>query len=111
MVAANAPGHAGPNLRSQQQCKRATELEKIQTELRGTVMKVTYSCILLLASALCAGASAQAGERDRDQGLVLGDSVAFAYIASAGHAYVNPENFLGFWNELGRWRGVEVTDA
>jgi lysophospholipase L1-like esterase len=85
--------------------------EKIQTELRGTVMKITYSCILLLASALCAGMTAQAGERDRDQGLVLGDSVAFAYIASAGHAYINPENFLGFWNELGRWRGVEVTDA
>jgi lysophospholipase L1-like esterase len=85
------------------------ELEKIQTELRGTVMKVTYSCILLLASALCAAAAVQAGERD--QGLVLGDSVAFAYIASAGHAYVNPENFVGFANELERWRGVDVVDA
>ena len=72
-------------------------------------MKVTYSCILLLASALCAAAAVQAGERD--QGLVLGDSVAFAYIASAGHAYVNPENFVGFANELERWRGVDVVDA
>jgi lysophospholipase L1-like esterase len=72
-------------------------------------MKVTYSCILLLASALCAAAAVQAGERD--QGLVLGDSVAFAYIASAGHAYVNAENFVGFANELGRWRGVDVVDA
>ena len=72
-------------------------------------MKVTYSCILLLATALGAGAAVQAGERD--QGLVLGDSVAFAYIASAGHAYINPENFVGFANELGRWRGVDVVDA
>jgi len=72
-------------------------------------MKVTYSCILLFASALCAGTTAQAWERD--QGLVLGDSVAFAYIASAGYAYINPENFVGFANELARWRDVDVADA
>jgi len=72
-------------------------------------MKVTYSCILLFASALCVGTTAQAWERD--QGLVLGDSVAFAYIASAGYAYINPENFVGFANELARWRDVDVADA
>ena len=64
---------------------------------------------VFLAAGMCIAATAQAGERD--QGLLLGDSVAFAYIASAGHAYINPENFVGFANDLAHWRDTEVTDA
>jgi lysophospholipase L1-like esterase len=53
---------------------------------------------LVWLAALCIGATAAANERD--QALVLGDSVAFAYIASAGFAYINPDNFVGFANRL-----------
>ncbi len=39
--------------------------------------------------------------KDRDaRALVLGDSVAFAYIATAGHEYINPQNTFGFANYL-----------
>jgi lysophospholipase L1-like esterase len=53
---------------------------------------------LVWLAALGIGATAAANERD--QALVLGDSVAFAYIASAGFAYINPDNFVGFANRL-----------
>ena len=62
---------------------------------------------LLLGVAVVA--VAQAGERD--QGLVLGDSVAFAYIASAGHVYINPENFVGFADDLANQRDTEVANG
>jgi lysophospholipase L1-like esterase len=48
---------------------------------------------------------------DRDQALVLGDSVAFAYIKSAGYEYVNPRNFVGFADELAATARLEVVDA
>jgi lysophospholipase L1-like esterase len=51
-----------------------------------------------LAAALGIGGTAAADERG--EALVLGDSVAFAYIDSAGFAYGNPENFVGFANRL-----------
>ena len=51
-----------------------------------------------LAAALGIGGTAAAD--DRGDALVLGDSVAFAYIASAGFEYGNPENFVGFANRL-----------
>lgn len=62
-----------------------------------------------LVAAVCVVAVAQAGERD--QGLVLGDSVAFAYIASAGHVYINPENFVGFADDLANQRDTEVANG
>jgi lysophospholipase L1-like esterase len=52
----------------------------------------------LLTAALGIGGTAAAEERGNT--LVLGDSVAFAYIADAGFAYGNPENFVGFANRL-----------
>jgi lysophospholipase L1-like esterase len=36
------------------------------------------------------------GDRDSALGLSLGDSVGFGYITRAGHAYVNPTNFIGY---------------
>jgi lysophospholipase L1-like esterase len=33
--------------------------------------------------------------------LALGDSIAFAYIAADGYAYVNPNNFVGYVNYVG----------
>ena len=63
---------------------------------------------LVCLAALGIGATAAADERD--QALVLGDSVAFAYIASAGFAYINPDNFVGFANRLDN-RVLDAVDA
>jgi lysophospholipase L1-like esterase len=66
------------------------------------------SCVCLVAAA-CVGGTAAAKERDAV--LVLGDSVAFAYIDSAGHEYINPYNFLGFADELDNTLRIESVDA
>src|ERR1700676_3258748 len=81
---------------------------------RGAIMKLPrfFSCICVAACIFAAG-SAQADERgdERGQALVLGDSVAFAYITQAGHEYINPGNFLGFADDLEKMLGVETMDA
>ena len=61
-----------------------------------------------LAAVLCIGGTAAADERD--EALVLGDSVAFAYIASAGFAYINADNFVGFADRLDN-RVLDAVDA
>jgi lysophospholipase L1-like esterase len=67
-----------------------------------------FACVCLIAGI---NGAATAGEFEPDQVLVLGDSVAFAYIASAGYEYINPENFVGFANDLHHRLGVEAVDA
>lgn len=66
---------------------------------------------LILAAALCIGGTAVA--QDRRDALVLGDSVAFSYIASVGfeYFYTDPENFIGFPGDLGRMFHLDVANA
>src|SRR5260370_34935400 len=67
---------------------------------------ISYVC---LVAAACVGGTAAA--KDRDVALVLGDSVAFAYIDSAGHEYINAGNFLGFADDLDDTLRIESVDA
>jgi lysophospholipase L1-like esterase len=66
---------------------------------------------LFLIAALCIGGAAAA--QDRRDALVLGDSVAFSYIASVGYEYfyTRPENFNGFPDELGNRLHLDVVNA
>ena len=64
--------------------------------------------VVSLVAGICAGGAAQADERGH--ALVLGDSVAFAYIASDGHAYINAGNFLGFADDLEHMLGLEAVN-
>lgn len=66
------------------------------------------SCVCLVAAAFAGGTAAA---EERGGILVLGDSVAFAYIDSAGHEYINPENFLGFADDLDNALHSESVDA
>ena len=50
----------------------------------------------LIAMLLGASGAVMAGDRGDARGLSLGDSVGFGYITRAGHAYVNPTNFIGY---------------
>jgi lysophospholipase L1-like esterase len=60
------------------------------------VMKLRsiFSVFLLIALFAVGSASAQAGMGNHY--LVLGDSVAFGYIDSAGYEYLNPTNFVPY---------------
>jgi lysophospholipase L1-like esterase len=62
-------------------------------------------------AAICVGGSLHAQERGKV--LVLGDSVAFSYIASVGYEYfyTDPENFIGFPDHLARIFDLDVADA
>jgi lysophospholipase L1-like esterase len=66
---------------------------------------------LALLSVVCIAGTAAAEER-RDA-LILGDSVAFSYIASVGfeYFYTNPDNFIGFANRLGFMFDLNVVNA
>jgi lysophospholipase L1-like esterase len=66
---------------------------------------------LALLSVVCVAGTAAAEER-RDA-LILGDSVAFSYIASVGfeYFYTNPDNFIGFANRLGLAFDLNVVNA
>ena len=66
------------------------------------------SCVCLVAATFVGGTAAA---KERDGVLVLGDSVAFAYIDSAGHEYINPDNFLGFADDLDNTLHFESVDA
>ena len=70
---------------------------------------------LALVAAVCIGGAATAEDRGEDRGeaLILGDSVAFSYIASVGfeYFYTNPDNFIGFPDRLGFLFGLDVANA
>jgi lysophospholipase L1-like esterase len=55
--------------------------------------------------------SAMAGDRDNALALALGDSVVFGFITQAGHAYVNPTNFLGYPEHDSLLLNLEVANA
>jgi len=66
---------------------------------------------LFLVAALCIGGAAAA--QDHGDALVLGDSLAFSYISSVGYEYfyINPENFIGFPDDLGDRLHLDVVNA
>ena len=77
------------------------------------------SRILSIASvltAVCLAGTAAAWDSDEhhDKALVLGDSVAFGYIAavdSVGYFYTRPENFIGFGDDLGERLHLDAVNA
>jgi lysophospholipase L1-like esterase len=72
----------------------------------------SFLWMCLMMTAFIGGtASAWGHDDNRGEMLVLGDSVAFNYIASAGYEYVNPDNFIGFPMDLERLLGLEPVDA
>lgn len=58
---------------------------------------------------------AHADDRDNDRRnhefLALGDSVVFGFIAADGFAYVNPQNFVGYPDYVGRDLRLATTNA
>jgi hypothetical protein len=69
-----------------------------------------------LLTAVCIGGTAAAWDSDEhhDKVLVLGDSVAFGYIAavdSVGYFYTRPDNFVGFANDLGERLHLDAVNA
>src|SRR5277367_6647519 len=73
------------------------------------ILRVVSRVFLIAALGIGGTAAAQ----DRRDALVLGDSVAFGYIASVGfeYFYTDAENFIGFANDLGRHLDLDVANA
>jgi len=67
-------------------------------------------CLAGMLLTAVAGA-AMAGDRDNALGLALGDSVVFGYITQAGHAYVNPTNFIGYPEHDSLLLNLDTTNA
>jgi lysophospholipase L1-like esterase len=68
-------------------------------------------CRLCLVACICIGGTAVA--EDRHDALVLGDSLAFGFIANLGayYFYILPENFVGFADDLGDTLHLDVVNA
>jgi lysophospholipase L1-like esterase len=73
-------------------------------------LKALYIFGLLWIAGLSRNAVA---DEHRPDALVLGDSVAFGYIASVGYDYfyTRPENFVGFADDLGEGLNLDVANA
>jgi hypothetical protein len=75
-----------------------------------------FSAVCLVAAIGIGGpAAAWDGEQSNGKVLVLGDSIAFGYIATqvylVGDFYKRPENFAGFSDYLGVWLDLDVVNA
>jgi lysophospholipase L1-like esterase len=69
-----------------------------------------------LVAAIGLGGTAAGWDEEEHHGevLVLGDSIAFGYIAavdSVGYFYTRPENFIGFANDLGERLHLDAVNA
>jgi lysophospholipase L1-like esterase len=77
--------------------------------------RVFSTACLLAAICIARPASAWDGEEHQGKALVLGDSVAFGYIATkvnlVGHFYTRPDNFFSFADDLGERLHLDVVNA
>lgn len=76
--------------------------------LARTVFLLTLSGALLTAEAGAGGDGAEARAR---RYLALGDSVVFGFITQAGFANINPDNFVGYPEYLGRMLSFSAVNA
>ncbi len=67
-------------------------------------------CLTGMLLAAAAGA-VMADDRDSALGLSLGDSVGFGFITRAGHAYVNPTNFIGYPEHDSLLMNLDIANA
>jgi len=66
---------------------------------------------MVMAGASTLASAAPPEARGNDSFLALGDSVPFGFIAADGFAYVNPDNFIGYPDYVGRDLRFQTTDA
>ncbi len=66
---------------------------------------------LVMAGAATLATAAPPAAPGNSAFLALGDSVVFGYITQDGHAYVNPDNFVGYPDYVGRDLGVRTANA
>ncbi len=78
---------------------------KAKSVLRTAALAIVMAGAATLASAAAPGAPAGGAY------LALGDSVAFSYIAADGYAYVNPNNFVGYPNDVGGDLHLDLANA
>jgi lysophospholipase L1-like esterase len=66
---------------------------------------------MVMAGAATSASAAPPAESGNSSSLALGDSVVFGYIAADGYAYVNPSNFVGYPDYVGRDLRLDTANA
>jgi lysophospholipase L1-like esterase len=87
-------------------------LSRISMRLRPSVAIGAIVCAVGLL--FSGGSGAIASNNQGDDGpmyLALGDSVVFGFISGDGFAYVNPDNFVGYPDYVGRALGLRTVNA
>ena len=69
------------------------------------------ACYLAFVLVACSVGSVAADEHEHARALALGDSVVFGFITQAGHAYVNPTNFIGSPEYLAGMLDLDTVNA
>jgi hypothetical protein len=64
-----------------------------------------------MAGAATLASAAPPAALGNSSSLALGDSVVFGYIAADGYAYVNPSNFVGYPEYVGRDLRLDTANA
>jgi hypothetical protein len=66
---------------------------------------------MIMAGAATSASAAPPAASGNSSSLALGDSVVFGYIAADGYAYVNPSNFVGYPDYVGRDLRLDTVNA
>jgi lysophospholipase L1-like esterase len=85
--------------------KQAFPLSNVANKMRGLAVAIAMAGAAALATA---GPAPAPGNKAF---LALGDSVVFGYITQDGYAYVNPDNFVGYPEYLGRDLRLDTANA
>jgi len=84
---------------------RGFPVSQLAIKLRAATLAIVMAGAATLASA------APPAALGNSSSLALGDSVVFGYIAADGYAYVNPSNFVGYPDYVGRDLRLDTANA
>jgi lysophospholipase L1-like esterase len=77
-------------------------------DLEAAMVRGSRTFLLVVCLVMVAASAAMPSESNPRPYLALGDSVVFGFINNAGFEYVNPANFIGFPDYVGR--ALKLTD-
>jgi lysophospholipase L1-like esterase len=105
LVAATIGKNSFREKEEQMASNRGFPVSQLAIKLRAATLAIVMAGAATLASA------APPAALGNSSSLALGDSVVFGYIAADGYAYVNPSNFVGYPEYVGRDLRLDTANA
>jgi lysophospholipase L1-like esterase len=105
LVAATIGENSFREKEEQMASNRGFPVSQLAIKLRAATLAIVMAGAATLASA------APPAALGNSSSLALGDSVVFGYIAADGYAYVNPSNFVGYPEYVGRDLRLDTANA